>query len=953
MGFQPNRPVKKFSKKSDPKQEALDKLRNASPVKEQKRQWKPPPPPVRASPPRSPVSTRGRRAISNNMRQKQRPLEDLFSARQAPPPPPRPETPPPQTPPPPPGPAPMLQSIPDPPDRAAPTLIADEDGLASQLFRFVPQKYFSNSRLPGKLFLRKEVFYPREMFNRPYILNLLCEQIMRDTYSDSCLRISREERRKMKDLLANFNVGTTISTIQDDFMKKRIVIAARDNWENYFSRLFPIKAETQGAQILGVTHRGIRLLKVVRASGINPKHLRLLRSYSFAEIISVELREADKVKMELRSENMVLDSTRAPQITAMIKLFLELLIQGSGHVVALKSHMTDDKSLLSFNRGDIIRLQAMEGLQAGWMFGSTGGRSGLFPAELTQPSAAPDYHGLHLDRRDERRKSMRSLRTPPTLAALGPRQQESPPLGPSDSRENSVQGSAQGRSRLSSQVSVQDQEVLSPMAEFAIKFFRVGTEGLPPTGRSFSDAVKYSDVPLQESLILYNDAEINEQSVQCFNSLLQFMGDAALPKNGSQTEYLRHILLLGKENELLRDEIFCQIVKQITENGNKSSCTLGWRLLHFCTGFFFCSGTLQPYLFRHLELLARNPRSPFQELASICLENLQRSFSFGGRRTIPSEVEMEALMAGKGSRPIGIKLPGGVDFPIKIRSFSMTIDVVSDLCREMNIVDPAEVNEFTIIASRDKDGVVRPLHPEEYVFDFLLDDLSISLCLRRLIWKSALSYNNDLYIDFHYQQLLEQYLRPQLPQGPGPVQQTAQLAALQRLAEGLHGAPSPAELKQYLPPQEANSDLEELLSFCLGQMSQLQGLSTQDAKIQFIDFMVNQPQFGSNLFWAEKVNQRGVPSPCSISISHDGVVFIHPKTQERVFHIALADIQAMRTVRPKKQGKVPGVDIEFGNPVKPKKISLQTKQAKELCHILALVMKELVHPPASSSVSSR
>lgn len=42
-----------------------------------------------------------------------------------------------------------------------------------------------------------------------------------------------------------------------------------------------MQADRSDAQILGISHRGIRLMKVVRASGINPKHLRLLKGYRY------------------------------------------------------------------------------------------------------------------------------------------------------------------------------------------------------------------------------------------------------------------------------------------------------------------------------------------------------------------------------------------------------------------------------------------------------------------------------------------------------------------------------------------------------------------------------------------------------------------------------------------------------------------------------------------------
>lgn len=54
--------------------------------------------------------------------------------------------------------------------------------------------------------------------------------------------------------------------------------------------------------------------------------------------------------------------------------------------------------------------------------------------------------------------------------------------------------------------------------------------------------------------------------------------------------------------------------------------------------------------------------------------------------------------------------------------------------------------------------------------------------------------------------------------------------------------------------------------------------------------------------------------------------------------IPLAEVQSMRTVGPKKQGKVPAVDISYGNPARPKKITIHLKEVTTVATIRSLFL---------------
>ena len=233
------------------------------------------------------------------------------------------------------------------------------------------------------------------------------------------------------------------------------------------------------------------------------------------------------------------------------------------------------------------------------------------------------------------------------------------------------------------------------------------------------DMVKWTDRMINNSLLGLEPINVNKMALECFACVMRYMGDMPLLKNQHEVDCVNTIFLYCRQFEPIRDEVYCQIMKQTTNNKsmNPDSCQRGWRLFSIIAAQFTSSELLKPYLFKYLETSAYDKRRAYHGTALVCLHNLRKTFKYGGRRNVPSIEEISAITAGRNSKRQIYRLPGGTERVINTKSTTVVEDVISELCKVIGIESENEKEEFSLYCIVEGETFNVPLTKDHYILD--------------------------------------------------------------------------------------------------------------------------------------------------------------------------------------------------------------------------------------------
>lgn len=453
------------------------------------------------------------------------------------------------------------------------------------------------------------------------------------------------------------------------------------------------------------------------------------------------------------------------------------------------------------------------------------------------------------------------------------------------------------------------------------------------------DLWRHSREPLKAPLLqkLQKTQHEFEQAVNIFTLILKYMGDLPRTKATIDTD---HIFGPAMQNDLIRDEVYCQLMKQLTENRAQASEERGWDLMWLAAGVMIPSAVLLKEVTEFLKSRRQHP------IAVAALARLQKNLKSTPRKHPPYIIEVEAIQIRSLQIYHKIYFPDDTDEAFEIETSTKAKDLCSAIARRLDLHSHLGFSLFVKVLDK-----AFSVPEEQYIFDFVYElvewlkdnqptrttaDQKV-MCHYQLFFMKKLWINavpgRDPNADhiFYYPQEVPKYLNGYYSVSSPEL--ACKLGALVYRVK--HGSdetalvPSHAMLQQLIPEDivmgaKATDWYKGLMNAYRGHHGRMSQTECKDA---FLGLIKEFPTFGSTFFVVKQTTDQALPTTLIIAINRRGVDLVHPITKLVIVHYDYKVLNFWSSGNTYFQ-------IRFGNMIGSNKLLCETSQGYKIDDLL-------------------
>ncbi|NWI17770.1 MYO7A protein, partial [Crypturellus soui] len=683
-------------------------------------------------------------------------------------------------------------------------------------------------------------------------------------------------------------------------VKEEVVDFARFKWPLLFSRFY------EAFKFSGPSLPKNDVIVAVNWTGVYfvDEQEQVLLELSFPEITAVSSSRGGKLQGQsftlatIKGDEYTFTSNNAEDIRDLVVTFLEGLRKRSKYVVTLQDNpnpVGEESGFLSFLKGDLIVLDQDTGehvMNSGWAngFNERTKQRGDFPTDSVYVLPTVTMPPLEIV----------------ALVTMTP-----------DQRQDVIR---------TSQLAISDsEERVKPytLEEFSYDYFR------PPPKHTLSRVMItksrgkdklwcYTREPIKQPLLkkILGSEELSQEACMAFidilplpggalgqrlgppNSLildsfllpvLKYMGDYPSKRTRSVNELTDQIFEGALKAEPLKDEIYCQTLKQLTDNHIKYSEEKGWELLWLCTGLFPPSNILLPHVQRFLQSRKHHP------LAADCIQRLQKALRNGSRKYPPHLVEVEAIQHKTTQIFHKVYFPDDTDEAFEVESSTKAKDFCQNISNRLLLKSSEGFSLFVKISDK-----VISVPEGDFFFDFvrhltdwikkarpakdgIVPSLTYQVFFMKKLWTNTMPGKDSMADSiFHYYQELPKYLRGYHKCTREEVLQLAALIYRVKFEDDKSYFPNIPKLLKELVPQDLIRQLspDDWKRSIVAYYNKHAGKTREEAKLAFLKIIFKWPTFGSAFFEVKQTTEPNYPEILLIAINKHGVSLIDPKTKD-------------------------------------------------------------------------